>query len=42
MQFNYFKIDPLELSGRLYRLILTTNIAVDYLGVINAFRVEKK
>ncbi len=40
--FQYFKIEPLEFQGRYYRLILVTCKSEDYLGVVNAFRVEKK
>jgi len=40
--FQYFVIDPVEFQGNPYRLILTTCSTEDYLGVVNAFRVEKK
>ena len=40
--FQYFKIEPLEFQDRPYRLILVTCSTEDYLGVVNAFRVERK
>ncbi len=40
--FLYFKIEPLEFQGRHYRMILVICSGEDYLGVVNAFRVEKK
>ncbi len=40
--FQYFKIDPLEFLDHHYRLILLTSQTDDFLGVVNAFRVEKK
>ncbi len=40
--FQYFKIEQLEFQNLYYRLILVTCETEDYLGVVNAFRVEKK
>lgn len=40
--FQYFKIEQLEFEGRWYRMILLTCQGENYLGVVNAFRVEKK
>lgn len=38
--FKYFKIDPLYLLEKPYRLIFLLCLGDDYLGVINAFRVK--
>ncbi len=40
--FQYFKVRALEFQNRYYRLILVTSKTEDYLGVVNAFRVEKR
>ena len=40
--FQYFKIEPLVLEEKPYRLVLVTCATEDYLGVVNAFRVEIK
>ena len=40
--FRYFKIEQLEFQDRYYRMILLTCKNEDFLGVVNAFRVEKK
>jgi hypothetical protein len=42
--FEVFKVDPIHLNGKVYRLILTLPPArakdADYVGVVNAFRVQ--
>ena len=40
--FQYFRIEPVEFQGKPYRLILMTCKGEDFLGVVNAFRVESK
>lgn len=40
--FQYFKIEPVIYQEQPYRLILVTHSTESYLGVVNAFRVEKK
>lgn len=40
--FQYFKIQRLEFEDRWYRLILLTCEGESFLGVVNAFRVEKR
>ena len=39
-EFEFFKIQPVLWKGKPYRLILTLCQSDDFLGVINAFRVE--
>lgn len=41
-EFDFFRIQPVHLNGNPYRLILVTRRSDDFLGVINAFRVEAK
>ena len=38
--FYFLKIEPVRWLGKPYRLILTFRPGDDFLGVINAFRVE--
>jgi len=40
--FQYFRIEPIEFQDNPYRLILVTCRGENFLGVVNAFRVEKK
>jgi len=39
--FQYFKVEPVSLEDKPYRLVLMLCIYDDFLGVINAFRVNK-
>jgi hypothetical protein len=39
--FQYFKVEPVNLADKPYRLVLMLCIYDDFLGVINAFRVNK-
>jgi hypothetical protein len=39
--FQYFKVEPVTLEDKPYRLVLMLCIYDDFLGVINAFRVNK-
>jgi len=41
-QFQYFVAEPVMNQTRPYRLIMLMCICDDYLGVINAFRVDRK
>ena len=38
--FEFFKIEPVCWKGKSYRLILSLQAGEDFLGVVNAFRVE--
>jgi hypothetical protein len=40
--FEYYKIEPVFYNQAPYRLIIVLNIFENFLGVVNAFRVEKK
>ena len=40
--FQYFTVEPVLKENAPYRLVLLICITDDYLGVINAFRVERK
>ena len=40
-EFQYFKVEPVFASERPYRLVLVLCVTEDYLGVINAFRVQR-
>ncbi len=40
--FQYFKAEPVVSDKKPFRLILVICIFDDYLGVINAFRVQRK
>jgi len=39
--FEYFRVEPVVLDERPYRLVLVMYVHDDYLGVVNAFRVPK-
>lgn len=39
--FEYLRVEPVELDDKPYRLVLVLCIHDDYLGVVNAFRVSK-
>lgn len=41
-QFQYFVAEPVVNNDRPYRLVMLMCIYDDYLGVINAFRVDRK
>jgi hypothetical protein len=38
--FEYFRVEPLEVNTKPYRLIFLLCIGDDFLGVVNAFRVK--
>jgi hypothetical protein len=38
--FEFFKVDPILRDSKPYRVILTICLFDDFVGVINAFRVE--
>jgi hypothetical protein len=40
--FQYFTIEPLIFSNKPYRLVITICIGDDFLGVVNAFRINKR
>lgn len=40
--FMYFKVEPVELDDKPYRVIFLLCQYEDYLGIINAFRVRRK
>lgn len=40
--FQYFKVEPVIHEERPYRLVLLLCICDDYLGVVNAFRVNQR
>jgi hypothetical protein len=40
--FQYFAVEPVTKDKKPYRLVLLICICDDYLGVINAFRVERR
>ena len=40
--YDFFKIEPVRWKNKSYRLILTLSRSDDFIGVINAFRVEEK
>jgi hypothetical protein len=40
--FQYFKAEPVVADKKPFRLVLVMCIFDDYLGVINAFRVQRK
>ena len=40
--FQYFTIEPLIFSAKPYRLVITICIGEDFLGVVNAFRVNRR
>jgi hypothetical protein len=40
--FQYFTVEPVYFKEKPYRLILLLCIHDDFLGVINAFRVQRK
>ncbi len=39
-EFEYFAVEPVVYEDRPYRIILVLCISDDYLGVINAFRID--
>lgn len=39
--FEYFRVEPLEMNSKPYRLIFLLCIGDDFLGVVNAFRVPE-
>ena len=39
-EFQYFRVEPVFLNEKPYRLILLLCLTDDFLGVVNAFRVE--
>jgi hypothetical protein len=39
--FEYFRVEPLEMNAKPYRLIFLLCIGDDFLGVVNAFRVRE-
>lgn len=39
--FQYFRVEPVIVEDKPYRLVLVMYIHDDYLGVVNAFRVQK-
>lgn len=38
--FEYFAVEPVQLEDKPYRLVLVLCVVEDYLGVVNAFRVN--
>ena len=38
--FQYFTVEPVVLEKKPYRLVLVLCICEDYLGVVNAFRIN--
>ena len=40
--FQYFTIEPLIFSDKPYRLVVTICIADDFLGVVNAYRIDRR
>lgn len=38
--FEYFRVEPLEINAKPHRLIFLLCIGDDFLGVVNAFRVQ--
>ena len=38
--FEYFKVEPLEINTKPHRLIFLLCIGDDFLGVVNAFRIK--
>lgn len=40
--YEYFSVEPIFLEDRPYRLILLLYVFDDFLGVVNAFRVQRK
>lgn len=41
-EFQYFTVEPVLKDNSPYRLVLLICISDDYLGVINAFRVDRR
>lgn len=41
-EFFYFKEEPIFLENKPYRLVLVVEKNKNYLGVINAFRIQEK
>lgn len=41
-EFDYFKVEPLFLHDKPYRIVLVMCVKRDYIGVVNAFRVRRK
>ena len=41
-EFQYFRAEPVYLSDRPYRVILMLCLSDDFLGVVNAFRVDER
>lgn len=41
-EFQYFAVDPVAKDDKPYRLVLLLCISDDYLGVINAFRIDRR
>jgi hypothetical protein len=39
-EFEYFTAEPVQVADKPYRLVLVLCVSDDYLGVINAFRVN--
>lgn len=40
--FEYFRVEPVTLQEKRFRLVLVLCVGEDYLGVVNAFRVRRK
>jgi hypothetical protein len=40
--YDYFRAEPVILQGSPYRLVMVLCVSDDFLGVVNAFRVDRK
>lgn len=41
-EYEYFRAEPVYLQEKPYRLVLVLCVSDDFLGVINAFRVDRR
>ncbi len=40
--FQYFVVEPIFLNSKPYKIILLMSVHDNYLGVVNAFRIQRK
>lgn len=41
-EFEYFRAEPVVLNDKPYRIVMVLCVSDDFLGVVNAFRVDRR